>query len=110
MTESFEATAEIYKSLADRTRLHMLALLSNRELCVCEFVPILGLSQPAVSQHLRRLKHAGLVKERKTARWVFYSLQESGFPLLQDIVHQLPDVSEDLARLEALGQRVQCNL
>jgi len=110
MADSFEDVAEIYKALADKTRLHMLALLAKGELCVCELVAILGMSQPSVSQHLRKLKQAGLVKERKTAQWVFYSLNESKFPLLQDIVDGLPDVSDEIELLKSQGLRVQCNL
>ncbi|MCF8565902.1 metalloregulator ArsR/SmtB family transcription factor [Alicyclobacillus tolerans] len=108
--DSFENTAEIYKALGDKTRLHMLALLAKDELCVCELVAILELSQPSVSQHLRKLKQAGLVKERKTAQWVFYSLHESTFPLLKETVNLLPDVSEEVKQLQSQGLRVQCNL
>ena len=102
--------AEIYKAMGDKTRLHMLALLAKDELCVCELVAILDMSQPGVSQHLRKLKQAGLVKERKTAQWVFYSLHEVAFPLLKDLVKLLPDVSAELEELKSQGLRVQCNL
>lgn len=109
MSDSFENLAEIYKALADKTRLHMLALLAHDELCVCEFVPLLDMSQPSVSQHLRKLKQAGLVKERKTAQWVFYSLNGSHFPMLKDIVSSLPDVTAEIEQLKSKGLRVQCN-
>ncbi|MCF8567075.1 metalloregulator ArsR/SmtB family transcription factor [Alicyclobacillus tolerans] len=66
--DSFSDMAEIYKARADRTRLRMLALLAKDELCVCELVSVLHMSQPSVSQHLRKLKQVGLVKERKTAQ------------------------------------------
>ncbi len=108
--DSFENMAEIYKALGDKTRLHMLALLARDELCVCELTAILEMSQPGVSQHLRKLKQAGLVKERKTAQWVFYSLHEAAFPLLKDLVNLLPDVSEEVHQLKSQGLRVQCNL
>ncbi|WP_242650347.1 ArsR/SmtB family transcription factor [Alicyclobacillus tolerans] len=102
--------AEIYKALGDKTRLHMLALLAKDELCVCELVAILDMSQPSVSQHLRKLKQAGLVKERKTAQWVFYSINGTVFPLLNQTITLLPDVSEEIERLKSQGLRVQCNL
>ncbi len=108
---SFEDLAEVYKALADKTRLHMLALVGQEELCVCELVSILGLSQPAVSQHLRKLRQAGLIKERKNAQWVFYRLDEgTSFPLLADIIRELPDVRSEIQLLKAQGLRVQCNL
>ncbi|SHL08136.1 ArsR family transcriptional regulator [Alicyclobacillus tolerans] len=108
--DSFESMAEIYKALGDKTRLHMLALLAKDELCVCELVAILDMSQPSVSQHLRKLKQAGLVKERKTAQWVFYSINGTVFPLLNQTITLLPDVSEEIERLKSQGLRVQCNL
>ena len=110
MTDSFEDLAEVYKSLADKTRLHMLALLAIDELCVCELVAILDMSQPSISQHLRKLRQAGLVKERKTAQWVFYSLDGAKFSLLQDIVDSLPNVGDEIELLKSQGLRVQCNL
>jgi len=98
-TTTFENLAEVYKALADKSRLHMLALLSHREMCVCELVQVLSMSQPGVSQHLRKLKQAGLVKERKTAQWVYYSLQDTTPSVINDIVASLPDVSDDLEKL-----------
>jgi ArsR family transcriptional regulator, arsenate/arsenite/antimonite-responsive transcriptional repressor len=110
MTDTFENLAEVYKALADKTRLHMLALLAKEELCVCELVAILDMSQPGISQHLRKLKQAGLVKERKTAQWVFYSLEQTKFALLPEIVDTLPDVGNEIEFLKAQGLRVQCSL
>ncbi|OFW82080.1 MAG: hypothetical protein A2201_08990 [Alicyclobacillus sp. RIFOXYA1_FULL_53_8] len=110
MTDTFEDVAEVYKALADKTRLHMLALLAIDELCVCELVAILDMSQPSISQHLRKLRQAGLVKERKTAQWVFYSLDGAKFALLTQIVDSLPDVSTEIERLKSQGLRVQCSL
>lgn len=110
MTNTFEGLAEVYKALADKTRLHMLALLAREELCVCELVAILNMSQPGISQHLRKLKQAGLVKERKTAQWVYYSLDYTKFTLLQLIADTLPDVESEIERLKSQGLRVQCTL
>ncbi|QQE81592.1 metalloregulator ArsR/SmtB family transcription factor [Alicyclobacillus sp. SO9] len=110
MTSTFEELAEVYKALADKTRLHMIALLALEELCVCELVAIFDMSQPAISQHLRKLKQAGLVKERKTAQWVYYSLDNSKFSLLQNIVDTLPDVENEIELLKSKGLRVQCTL
>ena len=110
MTRTFEELAEVYKALADKTRLHILALLTQEELCVCEFVAIFDISQPSISQHLRKLKQAGLVKERKTAQWVYYSLDSTKFALLQNIVDTLPNVENEIDLLKSKGLRVQCTL
>ncbi|WP_232059613.1 ArsR/SmtB family transcription factor [Kyrpidia spormannii] len=79
-----------------------------REMCVCELVEVLKMTQPAVSQHLRKLKHAGLVKERKTAQWVFYRLDGSGVPFLDAVLDALPGVEEERAWLSARGLRAAC--
>jgi ArsR family transcriptional regulator len=65
MVMEIHLLAECHKALGDPTRLKILSQLKEEELCVCELVEILKMGQPAVSQHLRRLKHAGLVKERR---------------------------------------------
>lgn len=62
----------LMKTLADPTRMKILKLLLAAELCVCELKAVLGISQPAVSQHLAKLKAAGLVKERKEGPWTIY--------------------------------------
>ncbi|MCI0182474.1 MAG: metalloregulator ArsR/SmtB family transcription factor [Acidibacillus sp.] len=110
MTDPFEEMADVYKALADKTRLHILALLAKEELCVCELVAVFDMSQPSISQHLRKLRQAGLVTERKTAQWVFYALDESTFPMMKELIGELPDVSEEIARLQTQGLRVQCHL
>lgn len=67
--------AEQFRVLGDATRLRILMLLSVRDACVCELAAVLPVSQPAVSQHLRRLKQAGLVVEYRQKAWVFYRLR-----------------------------------
>jgi len=58
-------TVTIFKALADPTRLKILECIEGGERCICEIIPYTGKSQPNVSQHLKILKHAGLIKERK---------------------------------------------
>jgi len=65
---------KFFKALADTTRLRMLGLLSVREMCVCEVMVALELTQPTASHHLRILENVGLVKDRKEGKWVFYKL------------------------------------
>ena len=65
---------EFLKALADPTRMKIIKLLQEGEVCVCELVDILGISQPGVSQHLRRLKLLGLTEERREGQRVIYSL------------------------------------
>jgi ArsR family transcriptional regulator len=99
---------ECYKALADKTRLRILALLRTEELCVCELVDILQMSQPAISQHLRKLKTAKLVKERRKGQWMFYSIDGSEYPFLDAHLQALPDLGEEIEKLKASGRKVCC--
>lgn len=66
---------EIFQMLADQTRLRALALMQAQgELCVCELVAALDLSQPKISRHLAALRDAGLLTSRRDAQWVFYHI------------------------------------
>ncbi|OMG00817.1 metalloregulator ArsR/SmtB family transcription factor [Paenibacillus sp. FSL R7-0337] len=91
--------AEDLKLLGDKTRLTILTLLKEREWCVCEFVDLFDISQPAVSQHLRKLKSSGLVKEQKKGQWVYYSLSIEDKPHVAAILQLTPDTSFILSSL-----------
>ena len=56
---------DVFKSLADPTRLKILECIKNGEKCICKIIPYTGKSQPCVSQHLKVMKHAGIIDERK---------------------------------------------
>lgn len=105
----WEQLAECHKALADKTRLRILSMLKAEELCVCELVEILHITQPAVSQHMRKLKNAKLVKERRNGQWVFYSLDGSMYPFFEKIVETLPDASEEIEQLKKSGLKVRCD-
>lgn len=72
------APAEIFQAMADNTRLRCLALIvSHGELCVCELVHALELSQPKISRHLKLLRESGLVADRRERIWVHYRLADT---------------------------------
>jgi len=68
--------SRFFKALADETRLRIVKLLGVREMCVCEVMVALGLTQPTASHHLGLLENAGLVRDRKEGKWVFYSIAD----------------------------------
>ncbi|MFC4386920.1 ArsR/SmtB family transcription factor [Gracilibacillus marinus] len=105
-----EKAAIVCKLLGDKTRLTMLKLIEDEPCCVCEFVEIFQMSQPSISQHLRKLRDAHIVKEERKGQWIFYSLnkQSEHYPLLQSILEQLPDQKEKLVQLEKNGTRISC--
>lgn len=67
---------DVLKALSDETRLRILNLLYEKELCVCDIMNILQISQAKASRHLIYLKNAGLAKDRKYAQWVYYSMSK----------------------------------
>jgi ArsR family transcriptional regulator len=70
---------KVFKALSDETRIRLLKLLQQRELCVCELVQALNMTQSRVSRNLGILKDAGLVKDRRDGLWVHYSLNDMSF-------------------------------
>jgi ArsR family transcriptional regulator len=72
--ENASRKSKVFKALADATRLRILGLLTVREMCVCEVMVALDLTQPTASHHLGILENAGLLKKRKEGKWVFYRI------------------------------------
>ncbi|MDH4164114.1 MAG: metalloregulator ArsR/SmtB family transcription factor [Nitrospirota bacterium] len=68
--------ATIFKALSDETRLRIIKLLEQGELCVCDITAALDMVQPKVSFHLSALREAGLIKDRKQGKWIHYSLND----------------------------------
>ncbi|WNB91545.1 metalloregulator ArsR/SmtB family transcription factor [Bacillus sp. NEB1478] len=99
---------DCYKAMADKTRLNILALLRHEELCVCELVEILQMTQPSISQHLRKLKQAKLVKERRSSQWIFYSIDGEIYPFIKANLEALPDMSNKIEQLKKSGGKVCC--
>jgi len=98
----------LFRALADPTRLRLLNLIGDREICVCYFVEILGISQPKISRHLAYLRRAGIVAARRQGRWMHYSLvapQDSvaSAILTETLTHlrQRPDRRRELAALDS---------
>ncbi|MCA0988621.1 ArsR/SmtB family transcription factor [Guptibacillus algicola] len=106
-----ELAASVLKLLGDKTRLTIIGLLKDGECCVCEFVDLLNMSQPSVSQHLRKLRDAGLVKERRNSQWIFYSLNKDheAFSIIESVIQLIPDQKEKLHQLEISGRRIRCD-
>lgn len=75
MSTKTEVTIDLaFRACADPTRLKLLTLLLDGELCVCDLVRAVRMSQPKVSRHLAYLRRAGLVRGRREGQWVYYRL------------------------------------
>jgi ArsR family transcriptional regulator len=86
--EQAEATAALFRSLADPARVRIVNLLASSEeaVCVCELTPALGLSQPTVSHHLKKLTSAGLLEREERGKWAYYSLSGEALSRLASLV------------------------
>lgn len=83
-----DAAVDTLKFLGDGNRLRILRILSQRESCVCELIDQISLPQPLISYHLRRLREAGLVRTRRKAQWVYYSIDPDAWrALIAPLVH-----------------------
>lgn len=107
--DEIHEVAEKLKLLSDKTRLTILSLMKEREWCVCEFVDVLDISQPSVSQHLRKLKAQGIVKEKKQGQWVYYSLNIDDKPYIKDVLRYMPAPKTILSDLNKEGVSSVCN-
>lgn len=97
----------LFRALADPTRLRLIHLLGDRELCVCSCVAILNAHQPKVSRHLAYLKRAGLVSSRRDGKWTHYRLMQPPdkhvariFTELRASLAKDPQMQRDKARLK----------
>ncbi len=106
-----EKTAGILKALGEPTRLKIIKFLSVQELCICELTAILDISQPRVSQHVKVLKHVGLVKERKVKQKSYFSINgdtlrgsniESFNTFMQYAIEEIDDLDCECYRFAAL--------
>jgi ArsR family transcriptional regulator len=107
---------QVYECLCDRTRLRILNLLRDGELCVCHIQEILGESQVNVSKHLAYMRARGLVEVRRHANWKIYRLpgRASGeiqaiLACLQDCAREIPVFWRDSAKLRRLKARFEKN-
>jgi len=83
---NLERLSFLLKLVGDKSRLKILCLLQKESLCVCKIVETLSLSQSLVSHHLKDLKDAGLVKDKKKGLWVHYSLTKKGKQVIKLIL------------------------
>lgn len=109
-TIGLERLSQVLKLLGDKTRLTMVGMLKQRECCVCEFVEVFDMSQPSISQHLRKLKDAGLVREERKGQWIYYSLntQTDLYKLIEDILNHVPDQGDKIQTILQNNPTLRC--
>ena len=97
-----KSTAKVFKALSDPTRLRILLLLLQRELCVCELTSILEMEQSRISHQLRVLRNADLVEDIRDGKWIIYRVSEDKKRGLELIFDHL--IGADLNEFECIAK------
>src|SRR5205823_2705641 len=96
----------LFRALADPTRLRLINLMAEQEICVCYFTQVIGAPQPKISRHLAYLRKAGLVATRKDGKWMHYRLTipQDSSAIMKTTLHALranKEMQRDRSRLNA---------
>ncbi len=83
------------KAIADVNRLQIIEMLSCGEMCACDIIKGLKLTQPTISHHMKILQTAGLVNSEKRGKWIFYSIDQTEFNQLSNFINTVSTESED---------------
>ena len=104
-----------FKAFSDETRLRILHLLQDGELCVNDLVEIIGVPQPTASRHLAYLRRAELVVARKTGQWIHYGLAPARSPFQRKLLEclskcfdEVPEIQKDATRAARLRKAGGC--
>ncbi len=99
-----EGYSQLFKALGEVTRLKMIGLLEDRELCVCDFMAMLDLGQSTASRHLAYLKNSGWVIGRREGKWMYYRLHPNAIsdPTQHAMIEQISSLAEIRALCETL--------
>ena len=107
----------LFQALADPTRLRLINLMGNDEVCVCFFVEILQTNQPKISRHLAYLRRAGIAAARREGKWVHYRIVTPDEPTAERILNEVrqslardQNMQRDRNRLTKFGNREQRNI
>lgn len=112
---NMESLVQFFRALAEETRLRIVMLLLQGELCVCDLMSILNEPQSKISRHLAYLKHSGIVSSRRAGLWVRYSLKEpleegyrTQLNLMRKKFASLPQFQMDAAKLLKVKKHSVC--
>ena len=95
-TRNPEQALRLFRALGDETRLRLIDRLRGGEQCVCDLTDELETGQSRLSFHLKALKDAGLVTDRREGRWVYYALNSEAFDALESVLSELRPHSRGL--------------
>lgn len=93
-------SVELFHALSDETRVEIVEMLGNGERCVCDLTDALDAAQSRLSFHLKVLKDAGIVRDRKDGRWVHYELDREAFGEIEQLIAAMkPDAKRKRAEV-----------
>jgi len=97
---------QLFRALADPTRLRLLNLMAGQEVCVCYFTEVIGAPQPKISRHLAYLRKAGIVAARREGKWMHYKLAAPSSPHVASILKSVLDALKQDKALQRDRQRL----
>lgn len=107
--------SQICNMLSDKNRLRILKLLEYKPMCVCELTHIIGIRQPSISRHLRKLKEANLIDSRQDGQWHEYFINRSGDEYTRILIgnlsgwlHNDPVVVQDMENAKNTSRDILC--
>ena len=110
-----ERLSQIYNMLSDKNRLRILKLLERKPMCVCELTHIIGIRQPSISRHLRKLKEANLIDSRQDSQWHEYFINRRGDEYTRILIGNLsgwlnndPVVVQDMENAKNTSREILC--
>lgn len=115
MTTTLNTTHALFRAFADPTRLRILNLLLEGELCVCDLCEVLDVLQPSISRHLAYLDRAELVTVRQQGKWKYYAVARRPSGLVKTLLNcvrgclrEIDELQDDLAKLKEIRCRGAC--
>ncbi len=116
MKSDLRTTNTVFRALADETRLRLLNLLLEGEVCVCDLCEVLVVSQPNISRHLAYLKRAGPATVRQDGKWKYYAVPPEPAPLHKSLLRCVRDcvrgsdvLRDDLVKLQEVRRQDRCS-
>jgi ArsR family transcriptional regulator len=97
---------QLFRALADPTRLRLLNLMAGQEVCVCYFTEVIGAPQPKISRHLAYLRKAGIVAARREGKWMHYRLAAPSSPHVASILKSVLEAQKHDTALQRDRQRL----
>jgi ArsR family transcriptional regulator len=113
---AMEQLAQLYKALSEETRIRIMMLLTQGELCVCDIQAVLDEPQSKVSRHLAYLKHSGLVNSRRVGIWMHYLIKDTAdktckaqLTFMEEHLSKLPQFGADRKKLQEFQKQKGCD-